>query len=175
MSTPVQSLHLQASMLVFQYLPAPRALRRIISAIFWPVSKIKKLYIRRQSAPPRQLKLRKRSHSISAPSVGKTVETCFQASSELLTKIPFEIRQLIWKDSLGGMTVHLKTWNRRLRSQCCTKDMQPDKCWEFFGLQLKDRESKHPTRRQLISLLLTCRQVYIMSVLIFTTTCANSR
>jgi hypothetical protein len=159
MSTPVQSLHLQSSMLVFRYLPAPRALRRIMNNLFWPVTKIKKLYVRRQTAPPRQLKLGKRSHSISLSTAGKAEKTVFQANSELLTKLPFELRQLIWKECLGGMTLHLKIANRRLRSQCCIEDVQPDTCWEFFGLQVKDKESKRLNKRQLLSILLTCRQV----------------
>jgi len=167
MSTPVQSLHLQSSMLVFRYLPAPRALRRIVNTIFWPVTKIRELYVRRQTAPPRPLKLRKRSHSISMPTAGKAEKTVFQANSELLTKLPFEIRQLIWKECLGGMTLHLKIENRHLRSQCCTEDLQPDTCWEFFGLQVKDRESKPSTKRQLLSILLACRQVYVASTLAF--------
>jgi hypothetical protein len=156
MSTPVQSLHLQSYMLVFQYLPAPRMLRRIMNTVFWPVTKIRKLYVRRQTAPPRQLKLRKRSHSISLPTAGKSV---FQGNSELLTKLPFEIRQLIWKECLGGMTIHLKIENRRLRSQTCAEDLRPDTCWEFFGLKVKDKKGKPPTKRQLLSILLTCRQM----------------
>jgi hypothetical protein len=175
MSTPVQSLHLQSSMLVFRYLPAPRALRRIMNTLFWPVTKIKKLYVRRQTAPPRQLKLGKRSHLISQSTAGKAEKTVFQVNSELLTKLPFELRQLIWKECLGGMTLHLKIANRRLRSQCCTENVLPDTCWEFFGLQVKDKESKRPNKRQLLSILLTCRQVLIVPILIFSATCANLR
>jgi hypothetical protein len=174
MSTPVQSLHLQSSMLVFRYLPAPRALRRIVNTLLWPVTKIRKLYVRRQNAPPRPLKLRKRSHSLSLPTAGKAIKTVFQANSEILTKLPFEIRQLIWKECLGGMTLHLKIENRRLRSQCCTEDMKPDTCWEFFGLRVKDRESKRPTKRQLLSILLTCRQVYIVPILTLAAACVDS-
>jgi hypothetical protein len=164
MSTPVQSLHLQSSMLVFRYLPAPRMLRRIVNTVFWPVTKIRKLYVRRQTAPPCPLKLRKRSHSISLPITGKAEKTVFQGNSELLTKLPFEIRQFIWKECLGGMTIHLKIENRRLCSQSCTENVQPDKCWEFFGLQIQDKKSKTPTERQLLSIILTCRQVYILLI-----------
>jgi len=63
------------------------------------------------------------------------------------------------------MTLHLKIANRRLRSQRCTEDEQPNTCWEFFGLQAKDKNSPRPIKRQLLSILLTCRQVYILLIL----------
>lgn len=161
MSSPVQSLHLQATTLRFQYMPAPGRIRRILNVIFWPVTKLQKLHEKRISAAPRPLESRKRALSLSRLSNPKGArEAIFQADSTLLGKLPYEVRQMIWKECLGGMTLHLKIDRRHLRGQSCGHGV-PDTCWEFFGLYFSDIQMEKPENRQLLSLLLSCRQVYI--------------
>jgi hypothetical protein len=168
MSSPVQSLHLQATTLRFQYMPVPRTMRRILNAIFWPVTKLHKLHQHRTTAPPRPLGPRKRLLSLSRPSSpGRAQRTVFQADSTLLTKLPYEIRQMIWKECLGGMTIHLRIDHRHLRGQICVEVETPDQCWEFFGLSFADKQTKPHNKRQLLSILLSCRQVYIYTYLCF--------
>lgn len=78
-----------------------------------------------------------------------------QSQSALLSKLPPEIRLLVWKQCLGGMRLHLYLKQTRCRSLPCRNMDITNKCygtcWSYQDMVNQ-------------SLLLTCRQVYVDSV-----------
>jgi len=86
-----------------------------------------------------------------------TQQTFLQGQSLLLTKVPFDLRILIWEYCLGGMTLHVGILHDSLESRlshvrCKTPEtgLFSDKhaCWDIPDSQ-----------RNLVSLLLSCHQV----------------
>jgi hypothetical protein len=59
-------------------------------------------------APESHLKSRRRALT-SASSSNDNCSLSSQSASFLISKLPFEVRQMIWKYCLGGMTFHLHT------------------------------------------------------------------
>ena len=101
-----------------------------------------------EKAPPQTLKQRKRALA------SEDSKTLVQPSSLLLIKLPVELRQAIWIECVGGMTVHLKIWDRSLRAVCCRCRERPS-CKHLRRFQDPDCEPGP------LSLLLSCRQVYV--------------
>ncbi|KAL2054458.1 hypothetical protein ABVK25_005206 [Lepraria finkii] len=104
--------------------------------------------LRRDKPPPHPLKRRKRALTWQT---SKAVQS--QDQSPLLAKLPLELRQLIWIECVGGMTVHLKIWDRRLRGVCCRCPGMP------WCKHLRHFKTPHDELGPL-DLLLTCHQVY---------------
>lgn len=81
----------------------------------------------------------------------------FQAQSSLLTKLPAEVRQMIWKEALGGQVLHIvRKKKNKVRHKVRTR---PVFIWDFKELDLYG-EDRILANWSLVSLLLTCRQVY---------------
>ena len=83
-------------------------------------------------------------------------KTFDQSQCGLLTKLPFEVRQIIWMECLGGMKLHIDIRDRRLRHLIYSSSDQSlchQTCWTWPA-----RPSDVP-KRHLLSLLLSCRQV----------------
>ncbi|KAI9845111.1 MAG: hypothetical protein M1838_001900 [Thelocarpon superellum] len=101
---------------------------------------------RRGAAAPVTVKRRKRALTPprwTAPS-RKAQRTYWQSECVLFAKLPPEVRRLIWLACLGGMTLRLNMWDRRI--SC---DGPP---------------SDDPHRIRPLSLLLTCRRVYAEAI-----------
>ena len=81
-----------------------------------------------------------------------------------LDLLPFEIRYRIWEIILGGHTFHLKLERKRVLSCICES---PDsQCNGTFACWVPPTsKSKSMEKRHLISLLLTCRQMFVESPL----------
>jgi hypothetical protein len=74
----------------------------------------------------------------------------------LLMLLPTEIRQQIWKDVLGGFTIHLHLEHRRLRGWvCCAPD--PKNCNNVKAFHCAPGGRLDIERKEIISLLLVCR------------------
>ena len=83
----------------------------------------------------------------------------------LITGLPPEIRRLIWKEVLGGQTIHLEKRSRRLSHVICVAADQ-NTCNDIYGTYgcwvSKSRGLRLPELpRHLPALLLTCKQVYV--------------
>ena len=111
--------------------------------------------LRRDKPAPHPLKRRKRALTWQA---SKAVQS--QDQSSLLAKLPLELRQLIWIEYVGGMTVHLKIWDRRLQGVCCRCPGMP------WCKHLRRFQTPHDEPGPL-NLLLTCHQVSVVANNIF--------
>jgi len=85
-----------------------------------------------------------------------------QSRCLLLSTLPPELRQKIWRNCLGGMTLHLEFRDRRLCHILCLSPT-PGSCDTFGGAggcwQFSNPDANHP-KRHLLSILLSCRQIY---------------
>ncbi|KAG9236731.1 hypothetical protein BJ875DRAFT_210704 [Amylocarpus encephaloides] len=91
------------------------------------------------------------------PETRNRQKTLDQSQCDLLNKLPSEVRQIIWKECLGGMTLHIDIRDRRLRRFPCSSPdpkLCHESCWTWYP-----RPNAVP-KRQLLALLLSCRQVY---------------
>lgn len=107
--------------------------------------------LRRNKPIPHALKRRRRALTWQE---SKTVQS--QDNSSLLAKLPLELRQLIWIECVGKMTVHLKIWDRRLRSVCCRCPEMP-RCKHLRHYDTPDDEQRP------LAVLLTCQQVSVLA------------
>lgn len=108
----------------------------------------------RSAETPRGINIRRRRRAITS------TEGVAQSRSRLLSKLPVEIRQLIWRMSLGNMTIHLFNANSMQGPYfgsrvCSTPSLSPyldhDEC------QRRARQER--PKIQLISLLRACKQM----------------
>ena len=95
---------------------------------------------------------------LSQANLGENFQRTFlQSQSLLLTRVPFDLRRLIWEYCLGGMILHVGISHDSLDSRlshvrCKTHKTalfsHPHTCWDVPDSQ-----------RNLLALLLSCRQV----------------
>lgn len=92
-----------------------------------------------------------------------------QSGSLLLSRVPLEIRQQIWKNCVGGMKIHISPGMEKnklvlFRYQCCAETWDQD-CLlacvgEWFKRDIEARKSGTPKLPEnLLSIFLTCRQM----------------
>ncbi|KAI2467338.1 hypothetical protein F4781DRAFT_402525 [Annulohypoxylon bovei var. microspora] len=114
----------------------------------------------RSIVPEPYLLKRSRTRALTLPLPSRPrnrQRTSDQWQCDLLKKLPLEIRQIIWKMCLGGMKLHVDIRNRRLQYHPCSSP-NPSLCYKTCWA-LMARPSGGPNR-QLLALLLSCRQVY---------------
>jgi hypothetical protein len=122
--------------------------------------------LRPRGRPPRGIKTCRRRRPLTQPPgqvssrQSRTKPQCL-----LLAHLPLELRQLIWIEFLGGMTIHL-TIQDHLKSpetlgQTKCSLANGGACDEFgdSGGRLNHQSVEYMHRKQLISILLTCRTV----------------
>ncbi|KIM99250.1 hypothetical protein OIDMADRAFT_56405 [Oidiodendron maius Zn] len=116
----------------------------------------------RKSDLPNAKRRRRLTLPLSAGS--KALRTADQSQCNLLSKLPTEIRQLIWIECLGQMTFHLKIEDRKLRhTRCCSPT--PASCNGCYRYRKGSQQNTH-----LLSLPLTCRQIYSEAIFILYST-----
>ena len=99
---------------------------------------------------------RRRRLTLPSPAGSKELRTADQSQCNLLSKLPTEIRQLIWIECLGQMTFHLEIRDRKLRhTRCCSPT--PASCNGCYRHRKGFQQDTH-----LLSLPLTCRQMSVI-------------
>ena len=99
---------------------------------------------------------RRRRLTLPSPAGSKALKTADQSQCNLLSKLPTEIRQLIWIECLGQMTFHLEIRDRKLRhARCCSPT--PASCSGCYRYRKGSQQNTH-----LLSLPLTCRQMSVI-------------
>lgn len=108
-------------------------------------------------------------------------QTFDQRQSALLSRLPVEIRRLIWADALGGQLLHIARAPKRLLAIPCAKQERASGlntrlhgCWGSTtgrvylgttpGFYLQPRSSHGPRPANLLPLLQTCRIVYTEAI-----------
>jgi 2EXR family len=115
--------------------------------------------------PPYPLKSRGRSLTLPLqPSSGRKQRTDAQVKSVLLSKLPLEIRQMIWKECVGNRTIGLKIHHRRLvslvfRRYGTQNEEQEEQARRHFNGQSKKKATKDQYKPHLVQMLRTCRQM----------------
>jgi hypothetical protein len=127
-------------------------------------------------APESRLKSRRRALTTSLSSYGRR-HLSSQSQSFLISRLPHEVRQLIWKECLGGMTFHLdrryncKTRHTQLSYIMCRSPGEPESCeaacWPYWRSHDSPFEGNKAYENgmappQLLSILLSCRQVSVL-------------
>ena len=82
-----------------------------------------------------------------------------QSESPLFSKLPFELREQIWKECVGGEMLHIYWSDRHMHGLVCQTPEDPrwsidHSCWRSW-----QHEQRFLEARGLIALLLTCRRV----------------
>jgi hypothetical protein len=125
--------------------------------------------LQRSRPPPRksaQPNLRRRRALTSILSTLRSEQSAHvqvidrQPQSLLLSKLPPEMRQLIWKECLGGMTFHLRVRNRKLIHVPCASP-EPASCNSEQGALGCYNHLYYRTKGNLLALLHTCRYVLV--------------
>lgn len=132
------------------------------------------LYDRTANAPPALPQARPRAIT---PVRGGPEAPCHQNQSILLSRVPLEVRRLIWERVVGGHWLHLVHAQHRLIAIQCEHDIAfPDlsrcthdcwgnttgaECWESQpGLFLSMKPSSPSSIVSLLALSRTCRLLY---------------
>jgi hypothetical protein len=103
-------------------------------------------------------------------------QTSSQSQSSLITQLPIEVRQLIWREVIGGHVLHIARARRRLLAIACAENYSSELPTRYHGcwgrtsgrMQLGTTPgfylgtwSGHPTKKaNLLPLLKTCRTIY---------------
>jgi len=103
---------------------------------------------------PKPLKGRKRA--LTPPNAPNAQS---QLQSKLLS-LPLEIRRLIWTECLGRHVLHLSIWDSSLRCAVCTAPNPGGLCNPECHSFNKPGWSSNKDKQTLLSVLMTCRQVY---------------
>jgi hypothetical protein len=74
-----------------------------------------------------------------------------------LARLPYEIRQQIWRNVLEGHTFHLSISDERLYGLLCVAE-DSGRCNAWLGSRQSRAPDEIRKKRQMLSLLLTCRQ-----------------
>lgn len=112
---------------------------------------------------PQFLKPRKRTLTLPMSAGGRTrLRTDSQSECVLLWRLPVELRRQIWEYHLGGIVFHMSVVKRKLASFTCTS---PDECSNLrrhsCSRSYAIKRFQECDNRNLLALLLTCRQVYV--------------
>lgn len=104
---------------------------------------------------------RRRRLTLPSPVGSKALRTADKSQCNLLSKLPSEIRQLIWTECLGQMTFHLEIRDRKLKHvRCCSPT--PASCDDNTGNGCHRYRKGSPQNTHLLSLPLTCRQMSVI-------------
>jgi hypothetical protein len=91
-----------------------------------------------------------------SPTSGAQQWSIDQSKSFLLAKLPFELRTKIWELVLGGHTIEIFRGHGRLLHR-----LQENGVEDLASALTKPDLYAYPSRDNLLSLLKTCRQVYV--------------
>lgn len=80
-------------------------------------------HVLRRPLGPRPRKFPRRRRALSIPARNHSQEQC-----RLLAKLPFEVRQMIWKECLGDNQFHLRVNDGQLSAIICSS-VKPDGCY----------------------------------------------
>lgn len=157
----------------------------ILKTIFYPVllwgdyhhrrrQNVRQGYISLSPEPYFLKSPRKRALTLPLPSNGQRRQmTHDQSQSALLTRLPFDVRHIIWKECLGGM-IHMDIRDRRLVSIVC-RNCEGALYNSTFCMCSRTegplRPQFHSTawvgssgpKRQLLALLMSCRNMWAAS------------
>lgn len=86
-----------------------------------------------------------------------------QTSSTLLARLPFELREMIWKECLGDMIIQLQMFDPSYQFSMCTYHGNMWECDNYRNSCSYCRPSS--ALESLMALLLTCRQTFVLSSL----------
>ena len=76
-----------------------------------------------------------------------------------LLRLPWEVRNMIWKEAAGGMMIHWSIEDRRLRGMRCRSN-NPNCLLRCSDWLQKSSQTPWPTMG-IIGMLLSCRQVWV--------------
>jgi hypothetical protein len=120
--------------------------------------------VRRNCPPPRKSAQpniqRRRALTLSKSLSSEKVLRTEQPQSLILNKLPPEIRQQVWEESLGGMTFHLYIEDRKLAYAACASP-EPASCDSVGGLTGCHHHLDYREKGNLLALLQTCRLVLV--------------
>lgn len=129
------------------------------------------LYGGHHSLPDDIIRRRRRALTVSSQN---DLRVASQLDCSLLTKLPAELREQIWRECLAGMTIHLE-WKcttipkSRVLSYAPCLSPDPESCNDFRGEKGCSRFARSlpeigMPQRHLLSILLTCRQIYLEAI-----------
>jgi hypothetical protein len=130
----------------------------VVSFLAWPITALVQHKIERRDAErednrrmepiPHSMptQRRRRALTLSLPPKAKSRWTRSRSQSLLLSNLPLELRQIIWKESIGCMVLYVTIRNRKV---------------VLSGIGPRDPHRPGPgfENWHLLSILLTCRQV----------------
>lgn len=117
---------------------------------------------RPRGGKPRDIQLR-HHHQRGIPVLSPGDLEKSQPQCLLFSKLPAELRNVIWLDCLGGgLKFHLDIWDRRLQQRQCTST-EFEVCWEPGMCARRRLSNELLPARNILSLLLSCRQMYVFS------------
>jgi hypothetical protein len=148
----------------------------LLCCISWPFSRLARSSKKRQreidagyrleSLPGRSIvKKRRRALTLPLPlPIGSEKDGHASPPSGLLTKLPIELRQQIWRECMGGVNFHIGFgWVQHLHSiVCCSPNTE--RCDDMYGhtgcrKYSAPRSMRNRPEMCVVSLLLTCRQM----------------
>jgi hypothetical protein len=120
--------------------------------------------VRRNCPPPRKSAQpniqRRRALTFSKSLSSEKVLRIEQPQSLIFNKLPPEIRQQIWEESLGSMTFHLYVEDRKLVHVACASP-EPASCDSDRGVAGCHHHLDYREKGNLLALLQTCRLVLV--------------
>jgi hypothetical protein len=124
----------------------------VVTFLSWPITAwVEHQMARREREdhrPPYSMpsQRRRRALTLSLPPKAKSRWRCSRSQSLLLNNLPLELRQIIWKESIGYMVFYITIRNRKV---------------VLSGIGPRDPHRPGPgfENWHLLALLLTCRQV----------------
>jgi hypothetical protein len=89
--------------------------------------------------------------------------TSDQSQSTFITKLPLELRRMVYAEVLGGQTIHLQTYDGRPSAKLCPEE---GRCTcDYFEPLMEKRLDFN------LALLRTCRVMYVLSHIFRRPTC----
>ena len=99
-------------------------------------------------------------------------QTTNSQQDSLFFRLPYELRERIYRDVLGGHFFHIICTRRRLAHILCTEDSCKGQytrwhaCWGYTAqgglLWLRALSGRHHEHQSLMGLLRTCRRVWVL-------------
>jgi hypothetical protein len=137
---------------MFEGLCINHVLIQVVRFLAWPITTWADHHMARReredNRPPHSMpsQRRRRALTLSLPPPTKSCWTRSRSRSLLLNNLPLELRQIIWKESIGYMVLYVTIRNRKV---------------VLSGIGPRDPHRPGPgfENWHLLAVLLTCRQV----------------